>query len=173
MERRVTEKLRNKAGEKGFSLPFPLIVALILAGCSTHPPERLDRLYETAAAHIRSGELPRAQIEADRGISLAAARHDLRFMWQFRLLRAEMLLFSRSAGPALEQLSDGMPDSPDFAPLAARRLLLQGQAFSLLGRAEEARATLDRAHQSAEAARATDVLAEVETIQGNMLVLAQ
>src|SRR5882672_9738389 len=62
------------------------LVALILTGCSNHAPERLDRLYDAAAAHVRAGDLPRAQVEAERGMSLAAGRHELWFDWRFRLL---------------------------------------------------------------------------------------
>src|SRR5436309_1228301 len=105
---------------------FILVAAILPMGCTHTAPERPELLYDAAASHFRAGALPRARNEAERGMSVAAGRHDSRLEWQFRLLHAEVLLFSGSAGPALAELGGGMSETPEFAPLAARKLLLQG-----------------------------------------------
>ena len=137
---------------------------LLLAGCSA-PSENPTQLLAAARADLQGGELARAEATAEHGLALSANRRDLFFQWKFRLLRSEILLNSARAEVALAQLGDAMPQSPRFAPLAARKLMLQGQASSILNRPAVANALLEEAHRAAEAANAEDVLLDTELIQ--------
>ena len=137
---------------------------LLLAACST-PRESLPHLLAAARADLQAGEVAKAEATAEHGLALSANRRDLLFQWQFRLLRSEILLSSGRAEVALAQLGDALPQSPQFASLAARKLLLQGQASSILNR-PEATALLEQARRAAESAKAEDVLLDTEVIQG-------
>jgi len=48
--------------------------------------------------------------------------------------------------------------------------MLQGQAHSILGHTHQYEVLLDEAHRDAEAAKAEDVLVEIETVQGSTLI---
>src|SRR5207247_2488747 len=69
----------------------------------------------------------------------------------------------------LPQLAESIPASREFAALAARKKMLEGQVHSILGHAEVADALIEEAHQKAEAAGAEDVIMDVETIRGPIL----
>jgi len=142
---------------------------LWLVACST-PAENLARLFAGARTDLEAGELTKAEAAAEHGLAVSAARDDLFFQWKFRLLRSEILLSSGRAEVALAQLADAMPQAPRYAPLAARKLMLQGQASSILNRPDEATALLDAAHRAAEAASAEDVLLDIELVQGSRLL---
>jgi CHAT domain-containing protein len=149
------------------------IAALVLlAGCS-RPPERLDVLYDAVSADVHAGELAKAQLAAEHGMGVAEARHDPVARWKFRLLRWEILLNGLRAEEVAGQLAETIPAGPEFAALRARRMLLEARAFYVLGRAPEAKALLNEAHQAAEAANAQDVLVDIETVQAARLLLAR
>jgi CHAT domain-containing protein/tetratricopeptide (TPR) repeat protein len=147
-----------------------LVAAILLAGCNRKDFERLDRLYGAAQADLRAAEISRAERSAEHGLTLARERRDLLFEWRFRLLRAEALLFNRRPEPVLADLSERMPDAPDFAPLAARKLMLEGRATAQLQTRTEGWPILERAHRAAEAAGSEGVLAEIESLQGSWLI---
>ncbi len=115
---------------------------------------------------MHAGEIAKAQLDAEHGLSIADARQDHFFQWKFRLLRAEILLNIRRAEDVVAQLDQPVPAGPRFAPLAARKLMLQGQAASILGRADEAAALLSEAHGIADAAHSEEALADIENVQG-------
>jgi CHAT domain-containing protein len=142
------------------------LALVVLCGCSTRT-EPLEALFERARVQLRSGELTEAQLTAERGLSAADARHDLFYHWKFRLLSAEILLNFQRAEAVVSQLGESAPSAPEFAPLAARRLMLQGQAASILKHTDQADALLAEAHRAAEAAQASEELAEIETLQGS------
>jgi CHAT domain-containing protein len=143
---------------------------LLLAACSART-ENLAQLLAAARADFRTGELTKAEATAEHGLALSANRRDLLFQWQFRLLRSDILLNNSRPEVALALLGDPIPQSPQFAPLAARKLMLQGQASSMLKRPAEATALLEAAHRAAEAANAEDVLLDIELVQGGQLQL--
>ena len=146
---------------------------LFFCGCGLRPVERLDVLFDAASDDLRAGELAKAQSGAEHGIAVAASRHDLAYQWKFRLLRCDVLLYSNRAEEALNQLRDNLPPAPEFAALEARRLTLAARAMSLLGRTGEVTGQLEAAHKVAEAARADDVLVDIETYQGLLLIRHQ
>jgi CHAT domain-containing protein/lipopolysaccharide biosynthesis regulator YciM len=144
------------------------MLSLLLVACSA-PTENPTRLFDAARADLQAGELARAEATAERGLAVSANQHDLLLEWKFRLLRSEILLSNGRAEVALAQLGDVMPQSPEYALLAARKLMLQGQASSILNRPAVATALLEEAHRAADAAKAEDLLLDIELIQGNRL----
>src|ERR1035438_9120991 len=153
---------------------FLLAAILLLCGCGLRPAERIDVLFGAASDDLHAGELAKAQLAAEHGISVAAARRDLVNQWKFRLLRCEILLYGSRAEEVLNQLHDALPPAPEFAALAARKMTLEAWAImSMTGRADEGEALLGAAHRAAEAAKAEDVLVDIETIQGSRLMRRQ
>ncbi|HXK03152.1 MAG TPA: CHAT domain-containing protein [Verrucomicrobiae bacterium] len=147
-----------------------LAVLVVLCGCSLRPYEHLDTLFSSARTNLHAGELAKAEAEAERGVSLAEARKDQVYLWRFRLLRSEVMLYNLRAEEVLAYLSDPVPAGAAFRALAARKEMLEGQAHSILGHADQADRLLAGAHQAAEAAGAQDVAMEVEVIQGPILI---
>jgi tetratricopeptide (TPR) repeat protein len=145
---------------------FAALALILLCGCSPSRTELLDGLFEQARVEFRAGELDKAQRAAEHGLSVAESRHEAFFQWKFRLLRAEILLYGKRAEEVLPQLSESMPSGPEFAPLAARQLMLRAQAASILGQPERSAALLAEARRAAEAAQAGEVLVDIENIQG-------
>jgi tetratricopeptide (TPR) repeat protein len=150
-----------------------LAAVLLLCGCGLRPAERLDVLFDAASDDLHAGELAKAQLAAEHGIAVATSRHDLVHQAKFRLLRCDILLYSGRAGEVLNQLRDAVPPEPEFAALTARKLALEAWAIFLLGRVDEGEALLAAAHRAAEAAHAEDVLVDIETIQGILLIRRQ
>jgi CHAT domain-containing protein len=150
-----------------------LTAILLLCGCGLRPAERLDVLFNAASDDLHAGELPKAQLAAEHGIAVATSRRDPVYLWKFRLLRCEVLLYSSRAEEVLNQLHDAVPQAPGFAALDARRMMLEGRAMSLLGRVDESETLLRAARQAADAAKAEDVLLEIETFRGGRLMRRQ
>ena len=152
---------------------FLLAAILLLCGCGLRPAERLDALFDAATDDLHAGELAKAELAAEHGITVAASRHDLVDQWKFRLLRCEVLLYSSRAEEVLNQLHDTVPPAPQFAALAARKLTLEAWAVFMQGRVDEGEALLGTAHRAALAAKAEDVLLDIETHQGARLMRRQ
>jgi len=142
---------------------FLAAAIVLLCGCGIRPAERLDGLFDAASDDLRAGELAQALLAADRGIVAAARRQDLTYEWKFRLLRSDVLLNSGRAEEVVNQLRGDAPSMPEFAALAARKMILEARAISMLGRVDEGEARLALAHRAAEAAKAEDELLEIET----------
>src|ERR1035441_1282537 len=149
-----------------------MAAVLLLCGCGRRPEERLEALFDAASDDFHAGELAKAQLAAEHGISVAASRRDFLYQWKFRLLRCDILLNSRRAEEVLNQLG-ALPPAPQFAALTARKMAMEGRAISMLGRVDEGESLLGAAHRAAEAAKAEDVLLEIETIQGLRLLRRQ
>ena len=150
-----------------------LAAILLLSGCGLTPAERLDLVFDAASDDLRAGELAKAQLAAERGIAMAKSRHDLVYRWKFCLLRCDVLLYSNRAEEALNQLHEEMPPTPEFAALAARKTTMEARALAVLGRVDEGEARLAAAHRAAEAAKAEDVLLDIESLQGLRLMRRQ
>ena len=151
-----------------------LAATALLNACGVRPAERLDVLFDAASDDLHAGELAKAQLAAEHGISVAAARHDPAGQWKFRLLRCEILVYSGRAEEVLNELHDPVPQTSEYAALAARKMMLQARAMlAVKGRAAEGEALLDAAQRTAEAAKAEDVLLEIETVQETRLYARQ
>ncbi|MEO8594391.1 MAG: CHAT domain-containing protein [Candidatus Solibacter sp.] len=142
---------------------------LLLCGCGLKQAERLDDLFGAATRDLRAGELSKAQLAAERGIALAAARHDAFEQWKFRLLRCEILLYLPRFEEAANQLREEMPATPPFAALRARKMMLQARVLFGLRRTEEGDALLRTAHDAAEAAGAPEVLLDIENVEASRM----
>jgi CHAT domain-containing protein len=146
---------------------------LLLCGCSLRQGERLDLLFDASRADFRAGEFTKAQAGSERGVALAIAQRDLVYQWKFRLLRAEILLYTERAEEVLNQLAEPVPASPALAGLAARKRMLEGQAQSILRHSHECDTLLAEAQRDAAAANAEDVLEETENLRGLILVIRE
>src|ERR1019366_4767700 len=69
---------------------FLLAAILLLCGCGLRPAERLEVLFGAASDDLHAGELAKAQLAAEHGVTVAASRRDLVYQWKFRLLRCEV-----------------------------------------------------------------------------------
>src|ERR1035441_400836 len=161
------------AGPPSRAMRFLLAAILFLYGCGLTRVERLDALFDASSDDLHAGELAKAQLAAEHGIAVATSRRDLVYQWKFRLLRCDILLFSGRAEEVLNQLRHDPPAAPEFAALSARKMTLAARANSLLGRVDEADAQFSAGHKAAEAAKADDVLVDIETIQGLLLMRRQ
>jgi CHAT domain-containing protein len=143
---------------------------LLLCGCAPRATEPLNALFGRAARNLQAGELALTQAECERGITLARERNNGWFLWKFRLIRAEALLHNSRAEEALIQIAEPMPSESAFAPLAARKELLQGWAFLVLGHREDSDRLLAQAQEDATQSNATDVLVETATFRAAVLI---
>src|SRR5215831_3905770 len=143
-----------------------LALSVILCGCSLGPKQDLDISFEQARDSLRAGDLDKALTQADEGLRLALSRNDLTRQWQFRLLRCDILAYNHRPEEMLAALADSIPSSPAFASLAARKLMLEGQAQGLLNNTEKSAALYAEAHRAAEGMNAQELLAEIESLEG-------
>jgi CHAT domain-containing protein len=146
-----------------------LALLLILFGCSVKPKQGLDTLYHQARDHLQTGDLQKALDETASGISAATNQHDPKQQWRFRLLRCEVLAMKHQARDMLAILAEPMPSDPGLAESAARKTMLEAQALAILDRPEEAEPLLEQAHRAAEAANASELLAQIEILQGPII----
>jgi CHAT domain-containing protein len=147
-----------------------ILAALVFCASCTRPSiEDLVALHRQVQADIESGELINATAKAERGRALATERHDALSEWKFRLQQGDVLLFSRRAETTLTLIDTAIPQSPEFASVAARRLVLQSRAHSMLHHQQLADELLQRAAEAAEAAHAPEIAVDVETLRGNFL----
>jgi CHAT domain-containing protein len=141
------------------------LALVLLCGCSRTVAPPFSALFEKARGEFRAGDLTKAQLSAEQGLAAAGTRGDAFFQWKFRLLRAEILLNTKRTDLAVAELGEAMPAGSEFAPLAARKLMLQGQA-AIVDHPDRSAALLADARRAAEAAQATDVLLDIENLQG-------
>jgi len=87
---------------------------VLMGSCGVKPAERLDVLFDAASDDLHAGELAKDQLAAEHAISVAASRHDLLDQWKFRLLRCEILFYSGRAEEVLNELRDGLPQTPQL-----------------------------------------------------------
>lgn len=146
-----------------------LAVLFCCGSCSRRPSEDLDALYRQVQTDIESGEFINATARAERGRALAAEHHDTLADWKFRLQQADVMLFSRRAEATLTLIDTPIPQSAEFAPVAARRQLLQSRAHSMLHHEKLADELLQQAAEGAAAAHAAETAVEIETLRGFFL----
>ena len=147
-----------------------LATLLFLCGCGLKPTERLASVFEATRQILHAGDLTHALEEADRGLSLAERNQSQLYRWRFRLLRCEILIMSQRPEEVLPQLAESVPSSTEFAALAARKKMLEAQAQSILGHGDLADRLIEAARHAALAASNDDVILDVETIRGAILL---
>lgn len=92
--------------------------------------------------------------------------------WSARLLEAEILISDHQLDAAAALLSQEPPPSSQFAALAARSVLLQGNLQRDLNHPEQADELYSRARQKATSAGAWDVTSEVDLSRARLLFLS-
>ncbi len=149
-----------------------LLCACLLFGCSD-PRREAAQLLRLGKESLRHGELATTEQSARRGLAIAAASDDRALEWKFRLLLCEALYRNGTPAQMLAEIRKPFPDGPEFAPLAARRKMLEGDALDRLGLPRDATIARDYAHQLALDARDEETLIDVEIRQGARLAREQ
>lgn len=143
--------------------------ALLLSACSFDRSREIAGLLASAQDDLRRGELAKGTAASERGLALASGRDGVA-EWKFRLLRCEMLLMSHAGAEVLPELRKPLPQAPEYAALAARQKMLEGQALLMTGQADRADGVLDAARQQAETTRDVPTLIQVQLLQGSRLL---
>ncbi|MCX6620400.1 MAG: CHAT domain-containing protein [Acidobacteria bacterium] len=146
-----------------------VMVALLGPACS-RPQAELPRVFDAARNELRYGNLRTARAKAEEGIGLAGRLGDRLYQARFRLLRSQVLLSSREANTALQELQSPQPAGAEYRPLRARRKMLEAQALMVLGRSEQAAPVLEEALRLGRETGDQETVIEVETLNGARLL---
>ena len=144
-------------------------LVLTFAAACTSPADRIERLCGQARVAMLQGafgEAFRLIDEAEALSHLAASQPG----WTIRLLRAEALILRRDVADGLKILEALPPLNPSIPALDARRGYLQALGQLFQGAVQIAAASLDAARQVATRASAEEVLIDIETLQGQILL---
>jgi CHAT domain-containing protein/tetratricopeptide (TPR) repeat protein len=147
------------------------LLVVSVAACGSSAEQDLQRLYDSATAHLWRGELTDASSNAKDGSALAAREPGSVWPWKFKLLTSEIHLVGRDLAAASALLGETPPQGAGFEWIDAKRSFLQGQLALLQGKLPDARTTLDRAGQLAERASATDIQLDTGNMKGQVSVL--
>ena len=149
-----------------------LATALLLALCACGPrtDRQLQTLYDSATREILQGEMARARLLCDQGLTSAGNQPDSPWLWKFRLLHDEIRLISRELGEPFPNLDATLPERTDFGWVRAKQQQLKGQFALVRNRFPEAVETLTEAGRLATAASANDLLLDAETLKGVALL---
>ena len=142
---------------------------LLWSNCGNPARPSPEAVYRNARLQIRLGNLKEALAQAESAYREWRDRPESKYHWQFRILKAEVLLAQGKAKEALPLLAGKLPEGPDFRELAARRLLSQGYARFLLAEYAEARRVLEEASRLAAECGSPVLLAEIELRKGTAL----
>jgi CHAT domain-containing protein/Tfp pilus assembly protein PilF len=146
------------------------LLASSIVACASHSEQRLNSLYDSAAAQLWRGELTNASRGASEGIGLTAANPDSTLAWRFKLLAAEIRLVGRELPQAASILNSAVP--ANVAPwIAAKHRYLEGQLALLSGKPEDALRILNDASLRAERASAHDVSLDTGTLKGQAFIV--
>jgi CHAT domain-containing protein len=143
---------------------------LLCSSCSHRNPGSSEQDFARASLLFRQGKLAQARDQVH-----AASQHCgsvLPCRWKLRLLEAEILIYMGKSADAHALLSESPPQSPDFAPVAARRSMLAGwlQSFSsVASEAEAGNRLLEQAHQQALRLGLAGLQVEIEILQASAL----
>ncbi len=146
-----------------------LLVAglLLAAGCGhrTEPaaPESVRRL-------LRAERYDAALAGAEDGLRNARTGGNRALEWNFRVLKAEILLARREVPQSVAALGGDPPAGKPFAEARARALLVRGQAAYLMSRYDEAQELLSRATDAAREAGSPELALEADLRRGSLLV---
>lgn len=147
--------------------PLVLGAAIWLASAGCRKAPAPDEVYQTVRLQVRQGNLKDALAQAERAWQEWRSHPESKHHWQFRILKSEVLLAQGRPKEALPLLEPAPP--PNLKELAARRLLYQGYARSLLAEYTPAGELLDRAYKLALECASPGLSAEVELRRGSNL----
>ena len=118
---------------------------------------------------IRTGDLNRALSLAEQGWSRQVSRPETNAHWEFRLLRAHILVLQGKAREVRELLAQAPPVGDAFRVHHIRRLMCLGRAHFLQADYPESRRILDEALQLAQSTDDAGLRAEVQLWRGSTL----
>jgi len=127
------------------------------------------RLAQEVRHQIRLGDLNRALALAERGWSRWRAQPRSEMHWEFRLLRAQVLVHQGKPQPVLELLTEEPPAGERFMPARARRLMCLGRARFLEADYPASRVLMDQALGLARRVGDALLLSEVQLWRGSTL----
>jgi len=151
---------------------FAITLALfILAACRSGVPT-LDSVYQEAANLCNVERFDDALPKVDQGLARAERDGTEKQRWQFRLLKADLLIGQRERAKALKLLNQygEPPAAAEWAEVRGHLLLLKGRASSELGHLKEAGDLLAQAAETARTAGSAWLSAEVQLRQGKLLL---
>jgi CHAT domain-containing protein len=142
-----------------------VMVAMLGAiACSNGRESDSARASENIQRHIRQAELDHALQLAEQELAAASPQDQSETIWNFRLLKAEILLARADLASAAPLLQHDVPQ--EFVRLAAQQEYLQAKAQVLQGTLAPALDTLDRAR--AIDPQAQDLHLDIEILAGQI-----
>jgi CHAT domain-containing protein len=151
---------------------FAITPALfILTACRSGVPT-LDSAYQEATNLYNVERFDDALPKVDQGLARAERNGTERQRWQFRLLKADLLIGQRERAKTLELLNQygEPPATAEWDAVRGHLLLLKGRASSELGHLKEAEDLLAQAAATARTAGSAWLSAEVQLRQGKLLL---
>jgi len=116
----------------------------VLPGCKSPGPASVQQSYDDCRLKLNRGELKEALAEANSGLRHFPSE-DTKWHWQFRLLKAEILVRQRFSNEALALLEPELPAPLQNGDLAVWRKLTQGMARAFLLQFDDATGLLAQA----------------------------
>lgn len=144
------------------------LLLLELAACHSAEPPSAQSLYDDARLLLQTEQLERASTETERGLALSQPGSNL--AWNFRLLRAEILLSRREAKEASAALENRPPAGPKFSEQMARYKLCQAHLALLLHNSAAANSRLDEAQALAGTLPGGHLLAEIDLRRASLAI---
>jgi tetratricopeptide (TPR) repeat protein len=142
---------------------FLLLIAwLVPSGCQKH--QSPDDLYAHVRGEAQRGDLDASLKDADRAFH-EYARKDVGRAWQFRVLKAHVLVMRGSASEALQLLQEEPPASLSTSEIAVRRKVVSGLAYESLQQFDRAEEELKQAENLARSSQ-PGLLGDVEQSKG-------
>ncbi len=140
-----------------------------MIACARPALESDRALAERVRRQIRDGDLHQALALADRGWARWQRRPDSETHWEFRLLRAQVLIHQGKAPEASALLAEELPPGDRFASLRVRRLMCLGRVHFLQADYPASRRLLEEALRLARQRSDPLLLAEVQLWRGSTL----
>ncbi len=149
--------------------PVVLAISILFPGCGGPKPASADARFREASLQLRLGNLEQAFALADREYRRWQALSDAIPHWQFRNLKAEILMAQGRTKEALTLVETSPPPGAAFREQASRRLMNLGRARYLLAEYPESERLLNEAFQVASEGGPAGLLAEIELRRGSTL----
>lgn len=152
-------------------LILQLGLLLLFAGdCVQRPAHALGDVYEQARLLERQDDLPRALRLASDGLKRALEERNRDYYWEFRLLKAEVLLAQGDAAGALPLIEGEIPQTGSVRQLLARQWMDRGWAESSLSNFQKSLLSYQQALQFAQSAQSPSLTTEIRLRQGVSLL---
>lgn len=148
---------------------FPFALPFLIAACRRPSEPSTEQVYADAWLRLKRGDLNGAQQKADQELR-RFADSNTEWHWEFRTLKAEVLLRRRSNQQALDLLRPGVPESLAASDVAVWRSLTQASASGYLFQFADAGRFLSQANDLASRYH-PELLGEVALRRGTLQFL--